>query len=407
MEIKKVYEVVQNALAQAMGATYMEKTGNLADLASNKLVDIGVDVDSSGNLDTFFKGLITQIAYIEVENRAYKGDMNSFMIKDTEWGGFVERICYDLAEIIDDPKWNLAANAASGITDYSDIEHKYYKIGVNSKAFIEAKPIMTPISRPADQIKEAFDSWEQMNVFLSGISTAVQNTIEAGITSMRHMLAQCAIAYTTGEKAGKGCCVHLLKEAKAKGIVAQDMTAEKAITNSDFLVYALMRISETRDNLRTMSSVFNNGDITTFTPEEDSRLILLNKFDKATKFNVKANTFNREDLAVGEYETTSAWQGIVVENGSAFDFETCSTVKIAPDATDTNDKLGVGLSAMAFNAKYCIGLLFDYKALGISPYKRKVTGNYTASADFYNEFHHVLMNLILDPRYNTVSFFID
>lgn len=406
MEIKKVYEVVQNALAQSMGTTYMEKTGEISGIASNKLVDIGVDVDESGNLDTFFKGLISQIAYIEVENRAYKGDMNSFMVRDTEWGGFVERVCYDLAEIVDDPKWNLAANAAAGNVDYSNLEHKYYKLGVNSKAFIEAKPIMTPISRPADQIKEAFDSWEQMNIFLSGISTAVQNTIEAGITSMRHMLAQCAIAYTTGTKAGKGCCIHLLSEAKANGIVEEAITAQQAMKNSDFLVYALMRISETRDNMRTMSSVYNNGDITTFTPEEDSRLILLNKFDKATRFHVKANTFNREDLAVGEYETTSAWQGIT-SGEKAFDFSDCSKIMIAQDATDTQDKLGINLATSAFSKDYCIGLLFDYKAMGISPFKRKVTGSYTASADFFNEFHHVLMNLILDPRYNTVSFFVD
>ena len=125
MEIKKVYEVVQNALAQSMGTTYMEKTGEISGIASNKLVDIGVDVDESGNLDTFFKGLISQIAYIEVENRAYKGDMNSFMVRDTEWGGFVERVCYDLAEIVDDPKWNLAANAAAGNVDYANLEDKY------------------------------------------------------------------------------------------------------------------------------------------------------------------------------------------------------------------------------------------------------------------------------------------
>ena len=405
MEIKQVQEIVQNSVAQAMGAEYMGKTGNLADLKSNQLIDIGRDVNEAGSLDTFFKGLISQIAYIDIENRAYKGDMNSFMIKDTEWGGFVERVCYDLADILDDPKWNLAANYNAGNTDYGDIEHKYYKLGVNSKAFIEAKAIMTPVSRSTDQLMEAFKGWDEMNTFMSGVSTAISNTVEVGICSMRHMLAQCAIAYTTGTKAGKGSVVHLLTEAQAQGI-ATDMTAEQAMKDENFLTFALSRIAEVRDNMRVMSSVYNNGDIKVFTPEEDSRLILLNKFDKATRFFVKASTFNREDLAIGDYETTSAWQGIT-DGTNAFDLATTSTVKIAQDATDTNNKLGVDLASTAFEKKYCVGLLFDYKAMALSPYKKKVTGSYTASGDFFNEFHHVLMNLILDPRYNTVSFFID
>ena len=89
MKMKDVVSVVQTAVAQAMGAEFMEKQGNLTGLASDKLVDIGTAIENAGTSETVFKGLITQLALLEVEARAYSGDLNSFMVKDTEWGGFV------------------------------------------------------------------------------------------------------------------------------------------------------------------------------------------------------------------------------------------------------------------------------------------------------------------------------
>ena len=412
MKMVDVVSVVQTAVSQAMGTEYMEKTGELSANSSDKLVDIGVDIENAGTSETVFKGLITQIAILEVEARAYKGDLNSFMVRDTEWGGFVERVCYGLATIVTDPMWNIweqnhAANGDYAPHDYGTAEHQFYPSSVSTKVFIEGKAIMTPISRPVDQLKEAFKSWEQMNSFLSGIAQAVRNTIEEGITSMRHMLAQNAIAYTTGTKAGAGSVVHLLDLTDEMGLTTASTTAEEAAKDPDVLAFCLQTISEIRDNMEIMSSAYNDGTVPTFTPKEDSKLILINKFDKACRFLVKANTFNKDDLAVGEYETTTAWQGIAAQGGKPFNFADVTTVHIAQNSADDNDKLGVGLKTAAFNKSYCIGLLFDKKALGLCPFKKKVTGSYTAVGDFYNEFHHTLMNLLLDSRYNMVTFWLD
>lgn len=408
MKMKDVVSVVQTAVAQAMGAEFMEKQGNLTGLASDKLVDIGTAIANAGTAETVFKGLITQLALLEVDARAYSGDLNSFMVKDTEWGGFVERVCYGLNTIVADPMWNIFEqnHTAGAYTphDYSTAEHQFYPASVSTKVFVEGKAIMTPISRPVDQLKEAFQSWEQMNSFLSGIAQAVRNTIEEGITSMRHMLAQNAIAFTTGTNAGAGSAVYLLDLTDEMGLTTSNDTAEDAIKDADVLTFISQNIAETRDNMKIMSSAFNDGTVPTFTPTEDSKLILLNKFDKAVKFLVKANTFNKEDLAIGDYDTVTAWQGIAATGHTPFNLADCSTVAIAQNTAE--DKLGIGLNTAAYNRPYCIGLLFDKKAIGLCPYKRKVTGSYTAVGDFYNEFHHTLMNLLLDSRYNMVSFWL-
>lgn len=409
MKMKDVVSVVQTAVAQAMGTEFMEKQGNLTGLASDKLVDIGTAIANAGTAETVFKGLITQLALLEVEARAYSGDLNSFMVKDTEWGGFVERVCYGLNTIVADPMWNIfEQNHTSGAYtphDYSAAEHQFYPASVSTKVFVEGKAIMTPISRPVDQLKEAFESWEQMNSFLSGIAQAVRNTIEEGITSMRHMLAQNAIAFTTGTNAGAGSAVHLLDLTDEMGITTSADTAETAIKDADVLAFIKQTIAETRDNMKIMSSAFNDGTVPTFTPTEDGKLILINKLDKAMKFLVNANTFNKEDLAIGDYDTVTAWQGIASTGKAPFNLKDCTTVAIAQNTAE--DKLGIGLKTAAYNRPYCVGLLFDKKAIGLCPYKRKVTGSYTAVGDFYNEFHHTLMNLLLDSRYNMVSFWLD
>lgn len=409
MEMKTAYTVVQNAVAQAMGATYMEKSGEISALGSSKMIDIGEDIDKAGSLDTVYSGLISQISDIEINNRPYTGDLNDIMIKDYEWGGFTERVGFDLATIIDDPKWNLAANSASGITDYSVAEHKFYPSTVSSKAFIEAKGIQVPLSKPADQLKEAFSGWEQMNRFLSGIETTIGNTIEMGITSFRHMLVQCGIAITTGTllNNSRGTAVHLLDLTDAAGITTATDTAASVLSNSQAIAYIMQIIKQTRDNMGIFSKAFSSGAFATFTPKEDNKLILLSSFENACKFQVRANTFNEELIGVGKYETTPSWQGIASSGASAFDFANTSKIMIAKDTSDTTDKLGIGLNNSAFTKDYCIGFMYDRKALGICPFKKKVTSTYTANADFFNTYYHVLLNTIIDPRFGMTSFFLD
>jgi hypothetical protein len=45
--------------------------------------------------------------------------------------------------------------------------------------------------------------------------------------------------------------------------------------------------------------------------------------------------------------------------------------------------------------------------MGICPFKQKVTSSYTAIADFWNQYHHTLVNYILDSNYPMVAFIVD
>lgn len=394
MKFVDVVTVVQNAVAQAMGSDYMAKVGDLANLDSYKLVELGKDVLDTGTVDTYTKSLLSQLGKMFIDSRKYEGEMPSIFIDSFEWGGYIERVGFDLAEIIADPKWNLTNN-----TDYSSHEHKFYQPAVRAKIFEEAKAIMTPISIVDDQLKESFNSWEQMNSFLSGVRTTVENTIRMGLLSMAHMLVQCAIAVS--DKATH-TAIHLKTEAIAQGIagVTEGDTVSKLFNNPDFLVFTAHRIAETMDNAKVYSEAFNDGSRPTFTDTDYARLMVNNGFIRALQFNVESKFFNPEKLSFGKYDKITSWQGIK-DSTSKFTPELTTKVAIAGD---TNNKLGIGTADYTSN---CIALFFDKYALGICPYKRKVTSQYTASADFWTEFHHTLVNMIIDSSFNLVAFLAD
>lgn len=394
MKFVDVVTVVQNAVAQAMGSEYMSKLGDLSSLDSYKLVELGKDVLDTGTVDTYTKSLLSQLGKMFIDSRKYEGEMPSIFIDSFEWGGYIERVGFDLAEIIADPKWNLTNN-----TDYSSHEHKFYQPAVRAKIFEEAKAIMTPISIVDDQLKESFNSWEQMNSFLSGVRTTVENTIRMGLLSMAHMLVQCAIAVS--DKATH-TAIHLKTEAITNGIagVTEGDTVSKLFNNPDFLVFTAHRIAETMDNAKVYSEAFNDGSRPTFTDTDYARLMVNNGFIRALQFNVESKFFNPEKLSFGKYDKITSWQGIK-DSTSKFTPELTTKVAIAGD---TNNKLGIGTEPYTSN---CIALFFDKYALGICPYKRKVTSQYTASADFWTEFHHTLVNMIIDSSFNLVAFLAD
>lgn len=407
MKFENVTAVTTEAIKLALGQDYFvtvaEPTEDVPNptpvtnsIESYKLVDIGEDVKDSGSVDVYVKGLIVQLGKLYVESREYVGRIPSIFVDTLDWGGFVERVAFDLANISDDDMYNLIDGKV-----YED-DHKFYQPTAKVKIYQEAKSIRVNVSVVREQIFEAFNNWEQQNSFLSGIYANVQRTINTMLYIYALMLlsSACAVSAKKLDNA-----VHLVTEAKAEGILSTSDTAISALRNEKFLAFALERISAVRDNMEVIGNVYNNGTVPTHTPFADNKAVMLTEFSRKCKFLVKANTFNEEYIGIGEYDTVPAWQGVTKIDGtkkSVYDFNTASTISIA---ADPNNKLGIGTSAVTI--PNCIGIAFDRYALGITLRKVTVTSSYTASADFWNEFSHHLVNYIIDTNYNMVAFFLD
>ena len=190
MKFEDVVNLTQSALAQAMGSEYMTKLGTLSALPVEKLADVGKDVlDTDITVEKFTKALVSVIGNFELINLNVKDEFSDLYIGTMEWGGFLERAYYGLAEFIEDPMWNTV-NGKS----YSDIEHKFYQPTVSAKIFNECKAGMIPISIQRDVLKEAFRDFDSLNRYISGIHASVNNTIKMIKKAYSRMLVSTAIA---------------------------------------------------------------------------------------------------------------------------------------------------------------------------------------------------------------------
>lgn len=399
MKFDQVKDVVSKAVSETLGDTYMSESGLLQATESYRIADVGEAIVNAGSTEPFTKALISQLAYLEIIEPSFNKSIKSLEVSNFEWGGFVERAYFGLADVIDDPMYNLVNG-----NDYSSIEHKAYIPAVNVKIFEEGKNLCIPLTIQEDTLKEAFKSWGELNRYITGLRATIRNTKNIALYNMEKMLVSCGCAVSISSNALNNA-VHLITEAIADGIVPNtvtsyaDIIALGPVAHRAFLVYCAKTIANTRSQLEELSSAYNNGTVPTM---DEAKLLLISKFAKDFRFNMEASTFNDEKLGFGDYEEITSWQAIKDTGKAAFDFDTITTVSI--DA-DSNNKLGIGTSA--FSKSGIVGLAWQNKAMGICLERVKMTSNYTACADFWNEFLHILMNYILDTTLGIVAFVLD
>lgn len=74
------------------------------------------------------------------------------------------------------------------------------------------------------------------------------------------------------------------------------------MNNDKIKAFALEFMQNTKDQMREMSTCFNDRIDPTFTPEEDNRLLLNAQWANNLKYSIRANTFNEALLGIGKYK---------------------------------------------------------------------------------------------------------
>lgn len=411
MKFTDVAGVVATAAAQVLGTEYMSEAGDIAAYDAGQLADLGTKIvgASSGSnamlgVDVALKTILDECGRIVFESRSYTGELDELFIDEREWGGYMVRYYFGLASVMTDEMWNpdgfidyFAANSA-GVNEalrIAAIEHGYYKPNVGAKIYQKAMSHMTPITTLREQFTVAWTNWDTINDFISAILTQVENTIKALSQAKAHALLCCAVYIAVSN----GNVRYLLDEYNGE---SGTLTAAEALQDKDFLAYALEEISTTRDNMRLMSSAYNDAENISFSQGEDNKLILLNKFSKAAKFRLRANTYNEELLGVGDYTGITAWQAFLDSSGNNFGLDTISTVSI--NTYNGGLEPVSNVDPVEFTLPGVIGLAYDRRAIGICLKKEKSTSTYTASRDSFNSYHHCLYQSIIDGNFKIVVF---
>lgn len=397
MNVKQIYTLINSVSGEVLGKTDIVQE----DLTG--IVDLGTEVFNQNAVDNYVKSLVNHIGKVVFVNRPYAGKVPSVLMDAWEFGSVLEKISADVPEAEENDTWNLT----DGQTYSQDVFHKPT---VSAKFFNSKVTFEVPVSITERQVKESFSNAAQLNGFISMIYAAVEKsmTIKADALIMRtinNMIAETVLAdaeafgaTAAGDMAGADLssastarCVNLLKLYNDKTGASTKLTAAKAITDPDFIRFASYVMGTYADRLQSISTVFNVGGKERFTPKDMLHVVLLSDFAKAAQTYLYSDTFNRGDVLLPQAETVPFWQG----SGQNYEFASTGHIKVKESGGKAVEITGV------------LGVMFDRDALGVCNLDRRVTTNYNAKAEFFNNYYKFDAGYFNDTNENFVVFFIE
>lgn len=376
MEVKQIYELVNSVTNEILGKS---------DLISEDLtnvVDLGTEILNANAVDNYVKSLVNHIGKVIFVNRPYSGKIPSVLMDAWEFGSVLEKISADIPEATENETWDLQ----DGAEYKQDI---FYKPSVSAKFFNSKVTFEVPISITERQVKESFSSAAQLNGFLSMIYNAVDKsmTIKTDALIMRTINNMIAVTAESNNYEANNCIIDLLGGYNT--LYNASLTADTAIFDKDFIRYATYMIGLYSDRLGSISTLFNLGGKERFTSKENLHIVLLSDFANAAKTFLYSDTFNNEFVKLPNAETVPYWQA----SGENY----TDTAKIDTVVKNfSTDKHRVRANVL--------GVMFDRDALGVCNLNRRVTSNYNAKAEFFNNYYKFDAGYFNDTNENFIVF---
>lgn len=387
MEVKQIYNIVNSVTNEVLG-----KSDLVAEDLSN-IVDVGTEVFNSTSVDNYVKSLVNHIGKVVFVDRPYSGNVPSLVMDSWEYGSVLEKISADLPVASENSEWELEDGQ-----EYS--QDIFYKPSISAKFFNNKVTFEIPMSFTERQVKESFSNVNQLNGFISMIYNAVDKsmTIKMDNLIMRtinNMIGETVYAdlydkskkqlvtTNTGMKA-----VNLLKMYNDK--FSATLTSEQAITNPDFIRYASYIMSLYVDRLSKISTLFNVGGKERFTSGEYLHTVMLSEFKASATSYLQSNTFHDNYVALPNSESVPYWQG----SGTGYSFADTSKITVKTSGGNTVEVGGI------------LAVMFDKDAMGVCNLEKRVTTNYNAKAEFFNNYYKFEAGYFNDLNENFVVFFV-
>ena len=388
MNVVQVYELANTMTQEYIGeeAVVQEDLSNISDIGSRT-----IQLD---NLDRYVRSLIDQIGKITFVNRPYSGVTPSLYMEGWEYGAILEKITYDeLPEAEENLSWELEDG-------HSYDPNIFTKPKASAKFFSKKVTFDIPMSFAERQVKTAFQSATQLNAFFSMIETAISNSMTVKVDS----LAMRALNYMTALTLHSGSAlraVNLLTGFNAGREEGDEITADEAITNPDFIRYATYIMGLYSERMRRLTTLFNDGGKERFTPDDRMKLIMLADFEAAAGVYLYSDTYHDNFVHLPKGDTVPYWQG----SGLTYAFSDVSkintqiNVKSIVEDQEVTTKVNVVQSGI-------LAVMFDKYAVSVANLDRRVTANYNGRAEFFNNWYKFDCGYFNDPNENFVVFYV-
>lgn len=381
MKVEQVYNIVNTITQELLGESVIVNE----DLSN--IVDIGKAFENMGDrYDKYVRSLHDHIGKMVFVDRVYTGGAPNILVDGWEFGSILEKVRADMPQAEENESWELQDR-----TSYDP--NIFYKPTVSAKFFNNKVTFEIPISITEKQVKSAFDNATQLNAFYSMIYTAVQKAMTVKLDGLIERTINAGIAETMYDAFPAGTytgttvrAVNLLALYNASVESADQLTAQQALRldNEKFLKKCAWIMGKYVDRLGKLSTSYNIGGTEKFTPKNLLHFVLLSDFKRSADVYLQSDTFHNELTKLPEAEVVPYWQGEEVEHKIMCTTPTGHTVTLT----------GI------------MGVMFDRDAMVVANMDRRTTTNYNPKAEFWNEWHKMDAQYILDLDENIVVFFI-
>lgn len=402
MQVTQLYTLINNVTKEILGETAVVNE----DLSN--VVDIGKSIFDQTSVDNYVKKLVNHIGKVIFQDRVYAGGVPSVLMDSWEFGSVLQKVSMSLPEATENESWKLVDGQEykQDVFTAPKVEAKFF----NSKVTFEI-----PMSFTELQVKESFSSREQLNGFVSMITTSVENSMTVKLDALimraiNNMTGETLVAGIGSGAAGaktldftktSGRAVNLLALYNAQADAADKVTVANALTNYKFIKFATYTLGIYADRMSKISKLFNVGGKERFTPADMRRCVLLSDFARAAVTYLQADIQSPEMVALPLHDAVPYWQGsgtdYALSSTGIIDIKTASgeTVKVPAEGSETGNT----------NAAI-LGVMFDRDAVGVANLDRRTTTAYNAKAEFYNNWYKMDAGYYNDLNENFVVFFI-
>lgn len=378
MEIKQIATMINSITNELIGeaALVNEDLGNI--------VDIGTAVANANAYDAFTQKLVNRIGKTIFSARKYVGRVPSLVRDNWEFGSMLQKITgAGLIEAQQNDTWNLTDG-----TSYDP--NKFTKPSLNAKFYNKKVTFELPQSIAIKQVKQSMSSAAELNGLLDMLYNEIEKSLTVKVDSLCMRCINNLIANTL--KTGAANAVKLLTMYNNR--FSTTLTADKAITDPDFIRYAayIMRLYATR--MRVINTHFNTEGLPRFTPGDSLNVLLLEDFASAADIYLYSNTFHDDFVKLPTAETVPYWQG----TGTSYTFNDISSidVKVSGQAVPEEMATFTGI----------IGIMYDKDAAGVCLEDSYVTSQVNNKAEFVNNWHKYEAEYINDYSEQNCVFYL-
>lgn len=386
MNVTQIYNFVNTATQEALGESVV-----VAEDLSN-IIEVGRQLAlAKDGYDNYVKALTNHIGKVVFSDRKLDTFAPSLIRDSWEYGSILEKIRVDYPEAKENETWAL-------VDGQSYDQDKFYEPTVYAQFFNKRVTFEIDLSIADRQVKESFSNSAQHGAFIASLYDSIDKSMvikldELILRTIDNMIGE--TAYTEYN----GAAFNSTSTTKAVNLLylyntryGTSLSAANAITDDEFMRFAVFTIKQYCRRMRRPSTMFNVGGAKKFTPSDAQHLVMWGDFASAAEVYLYngAGQVLIDGIKLPEADTVEYWQG----SGTDYAFSSATAI----DITTTGGNV-VQLSGI-------MACLFDRDALGVANLDRRVRTHTNDKAEFVNNFVKADAGYWNDFNENFVVFFV-